>query len=263
MYSKLLAGIALTATLFTGVAQADVVRVDWKTEGDARIALDEDTGIEWMRLNETFGMSVNQVIAETEAGGKFSGWRLPTPAEVEQMMKNVMHWQASQISPDGTTRVDGYNWYTGGSHYNGHLRDRWSSTLGLVYNSSGRGSTYKRYWRGYGLFLNDADNAPSLAAEDVLMSGFAYQINNTGTSRSLKYYHYTYNDWTHDSYNRDFADSMYGVYLVSDGGMTLSSKEDPSINANNPASPYNVPVTGAAATLLILAGAGAMRRRQG
>jgi parallel beta-helix repeat protein len=43
----------------------------------------------------------------------------------------------------------------------------------------------------------------------------------------------------------DYTDNSYGVYLVSDGGTTLSSQQDPSINANNanaPAANVSAPV---------------------
>lgn len=36
------------------------------------------------------------------------------------------------------------------------------------------------------------------------------------------------------------GDSYLGYFLVSDGGVTLSSIQDPTLNANNANSPYNV-----------------------
>jgi hypothetical protein len=37
----------------------------------------------------------------------------------------------------------------------------------------------------------------------------------------------------------DYRHPLYGVYLVSDGGITLSSINDPSLNINNPDAPVN------------------------
>jgi hypothetical protein len=37
----------------------------------------------------------------------------------------------------------------------------------------------------------------------------------------------------------NYPTDVFGVFLVSDGGVTLSSINDPTINANNPAAPVN------------------------
>lgn len=63
-------------------AQAGAVFGDWKVSGDNNAILHEEAGIEWLRLNETDGMSVNYVLSQTGAGGEFAGWRMPTADEV-------------------------------------------------------------------------------------------------------------------------------------------------------------------------------------
>lgn len=59
----------------------------------------------------------------------------------------------------------------------------------------------------------------------------------------------------------DHASSDFGVYLVSDGGVTLSSINDPTLNQNNPNSPAKLSVPGAIAALG-LAGLFGWRRRK-
>tara|TARA_Y100000296_G_C5114460_1_gene226959 strand:- start:700 stop:999 length:300 start_codon:yes stop_codon:yes gene_type:complete len=57
------------------------------------------------------------------------------------------------------------------------------------------------------------------------------------------------------------ANDFYGVWLVSDGGDTLSSKQNPMLNINNENSPVNsVPVVGLAALSLFGMGMGVRRR---
>jgi hypothetical protein len=58
--------------------------------------------------------------------------------------------------------------------------------------------------------------------------------------------------------------TAYGVYLVSDGGTTQSSLNDPSLNANNANAPSSVPLPATAALLgLGLLGFGARRKKNG
>ena len=243
MLKKAIAALALSA-LMSVSAHAGLSKIDWKTEGDNRIVLDSDTGIEWLPLSNTLGMSIDQVSAELGPGGQYEGWRLPTAKEVEGLMTTIYPAATNQFSNDGSQTVSGYNWYTGGSDYYASYRTAWSNWMGLTYYTTGHKSTYKRYWQSYGLYMSDNPDDPSLADEDVLMSGFAYQKHNTTTSRSYKYYYYIYSDRT--GYSTSTKNGNTGVYLVNDGGVSLSSIEDPKINGANPNSPYRTPVGGAA-----------------
>jgi hypothetical protein len=65
-----------------------------------------------------------------------------------------------------------------------------------------------------------------------------------------------------ESNNTNFSFITYGVYLVSDGGTTLSLINDPSLNANNANAPASVPLPATAALLgLGLLGFGARRNK--
>ena len=258
MLSKILTAAALSLTLM-GTASAELLRTDWKTEGDSQIITDIDTGIEWLRLSNTHGMSINQVLAETQKGGAFYGWRLPTSSEVQQMMEHV--YVNVNFNDEGSTNASGYAWYTGGSDYATGARNTWRDTLGYRYYSTGSGTNANYYYVGYGLYLNDEDNAESLSDSEVLMSGYYYNKKGTSTSRSYKYYYNIYNDWSSASYTTDFSAANYSVYLVSDGGTSLTSINNPEINAMNPNAPQNVPVGGALAALLV-AGAVGMRKKK-
>jgi hypothetical protein len=62
--------------------------------------------------------------------------------------------------------------------------------------------------------------------------------------------------------NTNYSNDAFGVYLVSDGGTTLSSINDPSLNANNANAPASVPLPATAALLgLGLLGFGARRKK--
>jgi len=60
--------------VFSSVSQAEIVDTDWKSEGDALAFVDTDTGIEWLKLDYTAGMTI-------EEGLSIDGWRLATASE--------------------------------------------------------------------------------------------------------------------------------------------------------------------------------------
>jgi hypothetical protein len=52
--------IAVALLLSATSTQAALVETDWTNTGDALATLDTDTGIEWLDLTQTLGMSINQ-----------------------------------------------------------------------------------------------------------------------------------------------------------------------------------------------------------
>jgi hypothetical protein len=50
--------------------------------GPDSVTVDTSTGLAWLNLNEAAGLSYNQVLAETQAGGRFSAFRFATFQEV-------------------------------------------------------------------------------------------------------------------------------------------------------------------------------------
>ena len=120
--NKLLKKSLLAATLavaMAGSANAGYISLDWQEEGDELAFLDEDAGIEWLKLTETAGMSINDVQAELGAGGLYEGWRLASAFEVESITKDLTGYSESaslsNVSYDKTTRmhedfVDLFDW---------------------------------------------------------------------------------------------------------------------------------------------------------
>jgi hypothetical protein len=213
--------------LLASSANAELVNGDWQTVDDNQITIDTDTGIEWLKLGNTANMSINDVIAETQEGGDFAGWRLPTSQEVQTILDTVLPqftWN------DDTTETT----FSSGS-YRG-ATDTWRSFFGSSrYQLIGNGSNNNRYWHSFGLHVEDNG--------DVLM---------TGTYRRQKYGWGNYEHWASffddhenaDGYTTDYSSADYGVFLVSDGGLTLASINDPTLNDANPNSPSNVSLPG-------------------
>jgi hypothetical protein len=207
----------ITATLLLSItsAQAAFVESDWKNAGDALATLDTETGIEWLDLTQTDGMSIND--AEALRNSTFSGWRFPTRAEVTQMMVSTFPSRASLMQGSGRLTVD--------SPTTDNEADRFRQLFGIT----GPVSSYSTY--SYGMFKNDSDQADS-----VILSGM---YDRTGDNHVLLISNEgaTANSTASNDY--DYKTDSRGIFLVSDGGTTLSSQNDPSINANNANAPIN------------------------
>jgi hypothetical protein len=160
-----------------------LVETDYKNIGDSKATLDPKTGLEWLDLTETNGMSITQVTSLLDS--TFSGWRIATRDEVAIMSKHVFtqsnftfgsHTLSVAATEDGTS---------------------FSNMFGLTHISS----TYGTYPYNNKTYLFGIDNNGINIYSDHLAG------STLTSSRG--------------------SDS---VFLVSNGGTTLSSKNNPAIN---------------------------------
>jgi len=199
----IMASVAIAACFS---ANSAIISTDWKVDGDGLARLDEDTGIEWLQLSQTHGKSINQVrdLLETT----YAGWRLPTQSEVGEFIGNII---GMDLSSNGNTPIQ---------------------IVSSNASDEARAATFIGSF-GYTLYANNLRYAYGFHVSDdgqsALVSGTAY--NPSATVKA-----YIYND-VGASFN--YAQVPYSVFLVSDGGTTLSSLNDPSLNANNPNAPVN------------------------
>ena len=209
--------VASFAMLLSLPSQAAFVSTDWKTQGDALATLDTETGIEWLDVSLTDGMSIDSVKALL--GSVYAGWRLPTMSEVESMYRRFFY-----VVPDEGVLYSNYQVYQ-------HEHEAFYTLFG---------GTYGPYY-SYGTYLGD--------------NGFTvYSTGSGGTgaqNSNIAYVHYIRGN------DAGTPDSYAGVFLVSDGGVTLSSINDPTLNENNPNAPLHVadvsaPIGGSIASLLLL-----------
>lgn len=222
MFKKWIAGAALL--VMSGMSHAGFVHTDWETEGDQLATLHEETGIEWLKVTNTLGMSVDQVLAQTGAGGQFDGWRLPTAQEIVDLWFAMFDGSSMLSNPQGT-RND-YSYYGTGPQ-------NWVEYMGEVTSSP------------------------------IRSYGFGYKTNGElgffGVSRAYSTTSYWYG---YGNYPTSTNGAYYGVMLVSDGGDTLSSKLDPSLNIQNPKAPVNQVSAPLLSAALLLPLAGWLRRRR-
>ncbi|MCW9004850.1 MAG: VPLPA-CTERM sorting domain-containing protein [Gammaproteobacteria bacterium] len=153
-----LASAATALTMSTSV-NAAIISVDWQSAGDNLITQDTDSGLEWLDLTVTNGVSLSEIYAQLDVGGTYEGWRYATRAEVAGLWdsfggdSNYYNGLSTQnnglfdaMAPFvGDTYVDGnyssrtpgdyYSiWVTGdispsGGHYSATAADTWYEPL--------------------------------------------------------------------------------------------------------------------------------------
>ena len=189
-------------TVLSCASQAGFIDTDWKVSGDGLATLHEETGIEWLKVTNTLGQSVDDVQADLAPGGSLEGWRIPTSEEIVTLWEANFAGSSVLNNPQGTRR--NYSLYT-------QQAQDWVSNMGEVAPSP----TIRSYGLGY--------------KENGQLGFFGVSRASGQTS-----YWYGYGDNT-----TDYTNQYMGVLLVSDGGVTLSSINDPSLNIQNPQAPIN------------------------
>jgi hypothetical protein len=223
---KLLSKIFAVSALALGSmsANAELISGDWKTTGDGLSVLDTISGQEWIKLTETDGMSV--AFVQSQLGTTFAGWRLPSRFEVYTMLHNSIP-EATGISYETTV--------SGGSYHDDTQARNHVAIMGSVYKTN--------YSRGF--FLNDKQ--AEFGGTEVLSSSIIYGWG-------------VYSNNSHGDGSINYSNHSAGVYLVNNGGVSLSSINNPSINANAP----SVPLPATAALLGFgLLGFGTRRKNNG
>jgi len=76
------------ALQFTTCAYSATISTDWKIINDNLITTDTVSGLDWLDLTETNGLSYNTVVSELGTNGRFSGFRYATDTEVLDLWNN-------------------------------------------------------------------------------------------------------------------------------------------------------------------------------
>lgn len=185
-------------------ASANFVATDWKNTGDGLATLDSHSGLEWLDITQTYNQSYNAVAARLQTD--LAGWRFPTYEELVGLFSRVV----PSVNP------------TAGLHplVNSTASPIWQNAV-LFNNLFATSLTSNPRWV-QALFEKDGV---------IKMAGFYM------SSTSVQYWSLE-NQYT---FSRTNPISTKGVFLVSDGGVTLSSINNPDLNINNPSAPVNNP----------------------
>jgi hypothetical protein len=72
-----------------GSAPAELLSADDQRFGNGKLTLDTSTGLAWLDLPVTSGLSYHEVVAGCEPGGAFSGFRFATLEEVTSLLNQA------------------------------------------------------------------------------------------------------------------------------------------------------------------------------
>lgn len=222
--------------LGTFSANAALVSTDWKSAGDAKATLDTATGLEWLDLSHTLGNSMAEV--QSTLSTTFAGWRLPTKQEVNQLLSGLFTLTSFNEGYSAITysyeRVGGGSAITPGYQTVYSQFVNWGSKVGNTYQKQHYGASYYQENRNSTfLYLDDATGS-------VLRGSLNYQYHQTySTGRETASVKLTEDFST--GFTLSQKELYTSVFLVSDGGTTLSSLLDPNLNAQNPNAPINRP----------------------
>lgn len=185
----------LAASLFLAptLSHAELIETDVYNKGDALATLDTNTGIEWLDLTETQLVKKSGTTEEAIATvmAENPGWRLPTQEEVTAL---IMGYFPMAVSGESVLLED--NYFPDYEEIYKQFRDFF-----------GRSSTYDGHYR-MGLY-SDGENYQSAGV-------------STWTGGQVALDRLFVRNGNEKTYN--------ALFLVSDGGLTLSSRENPDIN---------------------------------
>lgn len=209
---SMVGALILAAGTISTQANAAFVATDWKVQGDAKASLDESTGIEWLDLTETDFKSIQEV--QGLLSTTYAGWRFPTAQEVRTMMTSIVG-----------TLVNFAGDADGVIYKQGNMLPEvttFRSLFGHTYSTSGFSFAHI----SVGNYIDEQG--------DVVQAGVRFSGYDRGRDN------YLYQDYSVASITSVTSKHhYYGVFLVSDGGLTLSSKNNPTLNIKNPNSPIN------------------------
>jgi hypothetical protein len=184
-------------------------------------------------------MSINDITSELGKGGAFEGWRLPTHTEVFNMSQQFFGERLGfEIDKDNRNFCKPC------------ARETTIARYMPFKDALGKSDLNKTM--SYGMYVNNEyDNL-----QEVLVSGMQMNSSRNEAKISLR----STSNQGSITYSRDYDRGDYGTYLVADGGVTLSTRRDPSLTANNSNAPSDISI--AFVSLLPLLGFRLARRRK-
>jgi len=87
-FKSILGATCAGLVFFSSNASAAVVSADWNNLGDNLITQDTVSGLNWLDLTETNGLSYDYVSGQLGTGGQYEGFRYATDSEVVALWAN-------------------------------------------------------------------------------------------------------------------------------------------------------------------------------
>jgi len=187
-------------------SQAAIISVDWKVAGDNRAFIETTSGTEWLNVNETQGLSVNTVSGEFGANGLYEGFRVATASEMQPLFDLFLGSAPNLVSEPNPDYTNILSYTNEGMAIMADIRGVIGETNANV-NSAVT----------VGMYFDDAGTGSS----SVRMTHF---IESFSSDAGRLIY-----DRTFSSLDNGYTGSSVGVFLISDGGNTFSTINNPGL----------------------------------
>jgi hypothetical protein len=196
----------LSLTFLCSIAQASLVQWDAFTLDDGKAVKDQSTGLVWLDLDLTAGLTYKQ------AASSFAGWEYATSTMVESLLEGIFT-NINFSGPLGLVYQFEQNCANTSSCY--QTAKLWQSLFGSITGSQ----YYQQY--SYGLYA-DVDN--------IIRMGGAY-VNGSGSANR-------YGSEFSSTFLNDLAAPLYGSFLVKSDSIakTITLSNLPVIQASAPSS---------------------------
>lgn len=168
-------------------ANADYIKVDYLEVGDAANFVDTDTNTEWLNLDATRGLSYDEVVELTQAGGELEGWSFVDYWDLVDLYYDILG-----VNTMVTIGIDNITSWT-------VSRSSWSESIDYFNELFGNED---------GLLENFGFN---LWEEDLTVSGIYYEEVDGVVEATFK----TAISWYYD-YSTSMVDSSTGTFLIRD-----------------------------------------------
>ena len=240
--------ISLSLSLFlSGFAQAEYVKTDFASQGDNLAITDTVTGLTFLSLTETTGLSALDISSMQGAGGYFEGFSIAS-FDIMQYFQESNFGQA--YIDMFAFEVDGHYIPNATNILPGDYAARMSQGIEFI-DTFGQTFTTASGPRSYGLF-SARDGSPS----NYLLSGVDVnsQTANAGSLAFINHYDSSYGT----AYDGTRQLSNYAYWMVSDSTVSNYYAE---LNAqeSNASSDVSAPVS---AMMLSILGIAFIRRRK-
>lgn len=194
---------ALAAISFS--SQAELLKGDWLVEGDNRSLYDTETGLTWLSITETRGLSVSEMRDELANNEIYDGFRYATEDEVFALTIPHMNYNIAQDTGSSGLWTNIGNGATDWFRYMFDSRNKYLHALNYDYIM-------------YAYFENDESDT-YLSHLGVNCCEWARYVN------------------THTNLNDTVKDSTSGHFIVKSGAQGLFAAENPEYAASVPLAP--------------------------
>lgn len=188
--SKTKIGILASALFLSFSSHAALMEGDLYENGDGLTTIDTNTGIEWMDLTQTKGMSANEVLADP----RFSGWRFPSAEEYTALIQSYLP------DIDHDNRLTYYNqkaWPNKNVEI-AQIKEMLSFFIGNERDAD--------YLGLYGMYISGNGKV-------ALSGGLLTSRNQYGVHRNAQFYGLNYGGGG----DFDYKNGAYSMYLVKGG----------------------------------------------